>query len=953
MGKVEKCGFFDAHVIGKEYDRVYLADSFASYFASFIGNGVFGGDSGELQVKASPDGGMYIIVQPGQGWINGYWYENTTNYTFRLKNADGVLNRKDIVVLRWGLKERAMNVVVKEGAFAVDATKPSIQRDADYYELQLAEISIRAGAVNIFDSDITDTRLDDDLCGVVTGVVKQISTSEYGSQLNGFIERYIQNANQKYDEYTGHVDTKYNSFVQETDEKYQQYVDDTKAKYDQYVKDTDDKYNQYVNDTDTKYEKYSSDTDEKYSSYLEVIEEYRSEIEQLLEFIKQEAAEGDFVAESEKGKPNGVPNLDETGKVPSEQLPDVVIPDPVNSAKVADALKVPRVSNDTEYDITTNKSEMKEFVKTASNLPSDSFYHILSTDGDDKTYETQLALGMTKEDVEYRVKQENIWGEWLKLAFQSDVDQDAMFLAYISGIKGHTFYLSQTVGDTVMSRGRGMKNTTGAKTLIFNAMISNFTEQEDTLLYYGYAICTADPDAWASITEYGLWSKIEGKTPKGRTVYYGRSGAAWETYSVTEFTTGGKSYNLNDYTYFEGYQPSINWVLSLADFYLFDDVNGVGSVNQPIDADTLGGGVLGVEGGWLKSTLPFQAGEKARMWSDGEGGNIRLYTANGNVYYEIDGAGNYLRMYRANSSDNSGVLSVLELRDTPNYEVRVNNILNYGLTANTALIADGSKMIKSSATTSTELGYVHGVTSSIQTQINNLKNSVSNGKASVANAITAKGVPTATNADFSVLAANIGKIQTGAVKEDKYQMFDKGDTVNLFGFLSTDNNSNFIMPAYYADSWVFHSKDANAQANWGERIYFNGVQYSGQQTRIHFAGSKITSSSYLNQCLFETNDDSTNHLYKTADNLYPPRILVLIEKLAEGSFTMTYLAVTRATLQNGIVYESRKGNGMQFKIYVTATSGYASQISKIRVYANKLGSNPSSDHINLGIIIFY
>lgn len=41
-----------------------------------------------------------------------------------------------------------------------------------------------------------------------------------------------------------------------------------------------------------------------------------------------------------------------------------------------------------------------------------------------------------------------------------------------------------------------------------------------------------------------------------------------------------------------------------------------------------------------------------------------------------------------------------------------------GLTASTALIADSSKNIASSSTTSTELGYVHGVTSNIQTQLN-------------------------------------------------------------------------------------------------------------------------------------------------------------------------------------------------------------------------------------------
>ena len=45
----------------------------------------------------------------------------------------------------------------------------------------------------------------------------------------------------------------------------------------------------------------------------------------------------------------------------------------------------------------------------------------------------------------------------------------------------------------------------------------------------------------------------------------------------------------------------------------------------------------------------------------------------------------------------------------------------FSLTASTALELDGSKNLASSSTTSTELGYVHGVTSAIQTQLNALQ----------------------------------------------------------------------------------------------------------------------------------------------------------------------------------------------------------------------------------------
>lgn len=51
-------------------------------------------------------------------------------------------------------------------------------------------------------------------------------------------------------------------------------------------------------------------------------------------------------------------------------------------------------------------------------------------------------------------------------------------------------------------------------------------------------------------------------------------------------------------------------------------------------------------------------------------------------------------------------------------------ITGSNLTANRALVSNGSGKVAVSAVTSTELGYLDGVTSNIQTQINNIKNSL-------------------------------------------------------------------------------------------------------------------------------------------------------------------------------------------------------------------------------------
>ena len=185
--------FFDAYLAGEDYDRVYQAQHFAAYFASFINNGVFAQHADQLQVVAMPTPAMQVTVRKGQGWINGYWYENTDELYLPIEVADGVLHRIDSVVLRFGTAERTMWLVVKKGVPAVsNPVKPELTRNADYYELQLATVSIPASSINITQARITDTRLDTNVCGWVAGVVDQIDTTGLFAQYNSAFEAWFQ-----------------------------------------------------------------------------------------------------------------------------------------------------------------------------------------------------------------------------------------------------------------------------------------------------------------------------------------------------------------------------------------------------------------------------------------------------------------------------------------------------------------------------------------------------------------------------------------------------------------------------------------------------------------------------------------------------------------------------------------------------------------------------------------
>lgn len=189
---MERSSFFNAELKGEEYDRVYLAEDYARYFASFIGNGIFPIPSTNLQVIA--DGTtMNLTLKQGKAWINGYFYENTEDLTLSIDVADGVLNRIDRVVVRLDFINREIKTYVKKGTFASSPVAPTLQRNADMYELALADIRIDKGVTKLVQADITDLRNNNNFCGLVAGVVQQIDTTNLFAQFQSTFDIWFEN----------------------------------------------------------------------------------------------------------------------------------------------------------------------------------------------------------------------------------------------------------------------------------------------------------------------------------------------------------------------------------------------------------------------------------------------------------------------------------------------------------------------------------------------------------------------------------------------------------------------------------------------------------------------------------------------------------------------------------------------------------------------------------------
>lgn len=195
-----RSGFFNS-ING---DRKYDAGRFAEYFASFIGNGVFPNPSTGLQVVANDD--MTVTVKPGKAWINGYILINDDDYILQLDPADGVLNRIDRVVARYDTTDREIRLQIKKGTPASSPVDPGLQRDADAYELGLADIYIGKGAISISQANITDLRFNNNYCGIVKGTVDQIDTTNLFAQYDDAFNTWFETVKDVLDDNTaGHL----------------------------------------------------------------------------------------------------------------------------------------------------------------------------------------------------------------------------------------------------------------------------------------------------------------------------------------------------------------------------------------------------------------------------------------------------------------------------------------------------------------------------------------------------------------------------------------------------------------------------------------------------------------------------------------------------------------------------------------------------------------------------
>ena len=161
----------------------YSAEDVATYLCTRT-SGVYAKDS---NFAVSITGTRQITIAPGLAWINyddfkGVSVCSREDTVLTVPDADNTLNRVDRVVLQFDTSSNLTAIRLKTGTPAVAAQPPDILQNHNQYELGLCTISVPAGSAAVTSADITDTRTDEAVCGLMRDGVKGIPTAQLQAQ---------------------------------------------------------------------------------------------------------------------------------------------------------------------------------------------------------------------------------------------------------------------------------------------------------------------------------------------------------------------------------------------------------------------------------------------------------------------------------------------------------------------------------------------------------------------------------------------------------------------------------------------------------------------------------------------------------------------------------------------------------------------------------------------------
>lgn len=160
-------------------------------------SGVFAADANAA--VAAVQNSMTVTVSDGLGWMADagkdgvvWWNDNEAKNGSKLQltvdAADSALDRIDRVIVEWKTTNYVdyPEIKILKGSISSTAAAPALTNNSTLRQISLAQISIAAGTTALTPSMITDERLDNTVCGLVTESIS-IDTTTIQAQFSALL----------------------------------------------------------------------------------------------------------------------------------------------------------------------------------------------------------------------------------------------------------------------------------------------------------------------------------------------------------------------------------------------------------------------------------------------------------------------------------------------------------------------------------------------------------------------------------------------------------------------------------------------------------------------------------------------------------------------------------------------------------------------------------------------
>lgn len=231
------------------------------------------------------EGNYQVVVKSGRtisvqaegmvgGWLSnmgkyGVCFWNDLDIDLEVALGDGYNPRIDRVVVSWYIPQQATKptVEIRQGTPAASPVAPALVNNGEYAEICLAEIRVPAGMTEVTTGMIHDTRLDEELCGLVAMGIEKIPIDGLTAEYVAWLEEVQRTYNEWYTATKGD----WNTWFAGTKEEWEIWFTASQEAFEAWFAQAKQAVIDFIEEKDLEFDQWTAGKDEEFDYWFESV----------------------------------------------------------------------------------------------------------------------------------------------------------------------------------------------------------------------------------------------------------------------------------------------------------------------------------------------------------------------------------------------------------------------------------------------------------------------------------------------------------------------------------------------------------------------------------------------------------------------------------------------------------------------------------------------------------